>query len=105
MNGDNREFVELKQEFRDFKERQLEANNSINQKLISIDNNINELKPLIQAHQGRFDTLCEIQKGNDTRMRNHSNRITRIELGFLGGLLAVAGTVASGIWEHIFPVK
>ena len=97
---DDREFIELRQEFRDFKERQQEANVDIKGRLTSIDASISAIAPLLIAHAERFksvETTCSIQG------KSNADRISRLEKGYLGALMAIAGLFLTSIWAYIFP--
>lgn len=102
MNGDGREFVELKQQFLDYRERQMEANTDIKARLTSIDASLSVLTPMITAHQERFKTLeekCSIQG------KTNMNRISRIETGILSAIGLIVALFVTGVWQVVFPPK
>lgn len=105
MNGDGREFIELKQEFKDYKDRQIEANTDIKARLSSIDASLSALAPIIIKHEERFGSVefkcVQIEKS----ISSVGKRTDRIEMGVVGTLVTVAGLFLSGIWSHIFPPK
>jgi len=102
MNGDGREFVELKQEFRDYKDRQMDANTDIKARLTSIDASLSALAPIITAHNERFNT---IESKCTDRGKSNATRIDRLEKGALGTLVAIAGFFLTAVWQGIFPPK
>jgi len=102
MNDDNREFVELKQQFIDYRERQMEANVDIKARLASIDASLSTLAPIITAHAERFKTIevtCAMQN------KTTSGRLDRVEKTGLGALVTVTGLFLTGVWAHVFPLK
>lgn len=102
MNGDGREFIELKQQFIDYRERQQEANVDIKARLASIDASISALAPVITAHSERFKTLedkCSVQG------RSNASRIDRLEKGILGSISLVVVLFVTGIWNTLLHSK
>lgn len=103
MNGDGREFIELKQEFKDYKDRQMEANVDIKGRLTSIDASLSALAPIIAEHKERFNTMDLKCVGFEKKAKENSSRISRLELGFIGALVTLAGVTLTNVWQHIFP--
>lgn len=109
MNGDGREFVELKQEFRDFKERVMEYQVDVKARLASIDASMSALAPLITAHEERFKVVEQKNKAVCDRIEINTKRLNRIEMGIFGVIfMALVGAIAWG-WQaiavHIFSPK
>ena len=101
--NEDREFVELKQQFLDYRDRQMEANVDIKARLTSIDASISALAPVITQHQERFNTMDQKCLAVEKNVQNDKKRIDRLEMGVVGTLVTLAAVTLTGVWQHVFP--
>jgi len=101
--GKDREFVELKQQFLDYRDRQMEANVDIKARLSSIDASLSSLVPIITKHEERFNTIEQRFAATDGKLAIGAKRVERLEQGAIGMLMSVAGLFVVGVWQHVFP--
>jgi len=105
MDEHGREFAELRQEFRDFKERQVDANNAITGRLTSIDASLSHLIPLITAHEERFKLLEHKNETACDKINGNARRIGRLEIGIVGTLVTIVMAFFTGALQYLFPPK